>query len=311
MRFGLVTLLLSLSVAVASPAQAITGEEWVRLKVANLLRPGATFATVDAEMARFFDAADPEMKGVSQHSYDLLDQVKRAEKRAREIARVMAFDLDGDGVVTREELETGLAAQARQFFQQRGLGLGLGVGLGVEPTREQFLAVREKLMAPYLADDFRKDGRITLDEMQRAADQQPDYAPPFSERVPLDLSSRGDGVVTREDYEAALRRAYDSFDVDHDGTISAAAGEAAAASLRDLRMRQAAEEREARDAERFARILPKCGIPKASADAVVDRVTTDLGTGMSNLMLNDPKYPASVADVVVTAGSAPLYLQTA
>ena len=284
-----------------APAEATTGEEWLRLKIVSELRGPATFASVEAAMSRYFDEADLELKGVSKQSYEKLAQIERARSRAQEIARVMTFDLDGKGYVTREDLEIGLSVQARASFQQRGLA--------IEPTREQFVAVRDRLMAPYLADDFRKDGKITLDEMQRAADEKlGNRQTPESEHIPLDLSPRGDEVVTREDYEAAIRRVFNSFHPTHDGVVSQEEAEAASASVEEIMLAESKQRREAAAVIQLARILPKCGIPKASADAVVDRVTTVSGTGMSNITLGASNEPASVADLIVPSGASPVYL---
>ena len=167
-------------------------------------------------------------------------------------------------------------------------------------------------MAPFLADDFRKDGRITLDEMQRAADQQqPGFEGGYLERIPLDLSSRGDGVVTRDDYEAAIRREFNAFDIDHDGVISQQEATAALAATQELRMREQEELRAQREADVFAQALPKCGYPTASAEATVHVVSANRFTAVSDVVLGALRAPAGVADLVVPPGQTPVYLALA
>jgi len=105
------TMLLSAAVAFTvcfmyGPAQSQTGVDWARTRVVQGATEGATWQRVRQTMMRFFYDSDPEFEGVSNKSYDQVAAIQLARCRALRLSQSLGRDLNGDGAVTREELET-------------------------------------------------------------------------------------------------------------------------------------------------------------------------------------------------------------
>ena len=109
---------------------------------------------------------------------------------------------------------------------------------------------------------------------------------------------RGDGRVTREDYEAAVRRTFDSFDANHDGVLSQEEVASVFDSMREIERRESAEEFAMRAAADYARILPTCAIPRPSPEAKAYFVMATFTTAVSDVTFGNTGAPAGVADII-------------
>jgi hypothetical protein len=56
-----------------------------------------------ADVDRFFQS-NPDERGVSAQGIDDLRKIAVAQRRSQTIAQILAYDLDGDGSVTKEEI---------------------------------------------------------------------------------------------------------------------------------------------------------------------------------------------------------------
>jgi Ca2+-binding EF-hand superfamily protein len=273
-----------------APAQSQTGVDWVRIHIVQGATEGATWRRVQQFMMRYFYDSDPEFEGVSKKSYDQVAAIQLARCRALRLGQSLGRDMNGDGVVTREELEIALGPQVRQMLQ----------GL-VEPTRDQFLAARDKLVEKALAEAGSQDGKITSEQMVKAAEGSCKSNLREDMLVPLDLAADGGGVVTQAAYEAAVRRVFDEIDTDHDGILSGAELEIAKKNLAE----QAASKQ--RD-EQIAALRKTCGLPAVDSASEVAVVSIYQGSALSSVAIGDESAAVGVADVDVEDGDKPIYL---
>jgi len=164
-------------------------------------RIGAMFRYLDADRDGRLTPADAEA----------YDRGRVASLRAKAVAALVAFDVDGDGRVTKAEVVAGLRR-----------GLPLPPGLTTMDTPE---ATALSVMWAY---DANRDGSVDYDEMRSAP--LPDLGANPVEAL-LALAPRGaESLDEREARSAAATAVFDLLDADGDGLVDD--GEYAAASAR-------------------------------------------------------------------------------
>lgn len=196
------------------PASVETGEAWILLRIQPSLgrKNQASVEAVRAHMANVFLRADIDGGGFSQSDQDLAQKIARAKRRARELTQWLQRDLDGDGEVTRAELEVFYAVQARRPLRS--------ASISVEPSEAQIAEILGKLVSKALAADTNGDGTITFEEMTEALPGRQNIRP-ARVILPLELDPDGAGNVSKEEFLAAVDRVLASVDTDTNGTFSA------------------------------------------------------------------------------------------
>jgi Ca2+-binding EF-hand superfamily protein len=315
MRAAVALLFLALTCFAGAAAQdpRLGPDHWMRQRVEPSIRPGATLQQVKERVRDYFYNLDFDGTGVSARSYDIFLQQHRAKERATQINRLLALDLDGDGVITREEMET----VARIYAASTAARLPADP----RPDQERRRAGMATQIAHWLKYDRNGDGRITIDEVLAAAEDELDArekadgrprearrAHLVAELVPLALDANGDGIVSLDEYDAAVEAAFREYDDDGDGVISAA--EAQAHKHHADKMRKAALQaidQQKKDTALRER-LTGCALPSVPADAKLVLFGTDSGAAVSNVSLGGDDDVIEVADVVVEPGAEPLAL---
>jgi len=312
---ALVLLTFAASTAFADDLQ-LGPDHWLRQRVQLSIHPRVTSALVRDGMREYFYNSDFDGHGVSVRSYDIFFALRRGRERSAEIGSLVALDLDGDGVVSRAEIETVARYNAVRSTARSS------VDRYAAETRQRLAKTVADEVARRLAHDRNSDDRLTLDEIVAGGERMREAAEALAARsdrrtpderrarmvadlVPLALDADGDGVVSLAEYDAAVDAIFREYDDDGDGTISvaeAAAHKTHAGSLRkaavkvieDRRTEQALRERTA-----------GCALPTIPPDVGVVLFSTFGGSGISTVGLGGTEL-VEVADIVVEPGRDPL-----
>lgn len=152
---------------------------------------GSTIERYVASVVGQLRSADHNGDGLDRGDIELGKKIRRAQSRGSMIGQILRYDLDGDFVVTRQELE-------------QSLGNSAYAASGADNELRQF--------------DQDHDGRITLAE---AAQAQPSVRfDDMSANSLLALDPNGDGKLTPAELQPMAERAFKIVDRDGDGTIS-------------------------------------------------------------------------------------------
>ncbi|MCP3467243.1 EF-hand domain-containing protein [Bradyrhizobium sp. CCGUVB23] len=148
--------------------------------------------------------------GITEADLKLQYQLNEAAARAGTLPSLLQFDLEGDGVVTRAEVETFLAGSMITILMQQSGG-------DTAAAERQFQSAVTQAMAP----DTNGDGRIDAAEMLAIGAKRAIHFDSNSpQTIALTLDENSDGRVTREEYLQAAEAAFRRLDSDADGVLS-------------------------------------------------------------------------------------------
>lgn len=147
---------------------------------------------------------------ITEADLKLQRQINEAAVRAGALSSLLQFDLDGDGVVTRDEIETYLAGNMMMILLSQSRG-------DAADADRQFQSAVTQAMAP----DTNGDGRIDAAEMlATAAKHAIRFGGNSLQWVALTLDENGDGRVTRVEYLRAAEAIFWTIDSNGDGVLS-------------------------------------------------------------------------------------------
>jgi Ca2+-binding EF-hand superfamily protein len=249
--------------------------------LASRLTAGMTLANYLQSLRIEFAQLDADGDGViSPADVALHDAVAAAAMRAAEVQQIMSADLDGDGVVTEDEVRWTL--RYRNRMQGASQAANPRPALGALPQNRDGLSEEERLeqeVRRLMAADTSKKGRITWEDAIASIKARPGYAQAAlfgsGQRARQLLTLAGDGrdSVTLAELLAKGEAFFRTVDTDGNGTISLdelqayqqAAREQSGQPAREQTRRQAEEVRARKEAEAQA----ACTVPKASDAAKV------------------------------------------
>src|ERR1700754_3031259 len=88
----------------ATMASAETRNEWLIMMIGNSMRPEATWDQIRSQMFTLFYQSNPDERGVSTEGIENLRRIAMAQQRAQAMAHILTYDLNGDGIVTKDEI---------------------------------------------------------------------------------------------------------------------------------------------------------------------------------------------------------------
>ncbi|HZG27394.1 MAG TPA: EF-hand domain-containing protein [Ensifer sp.] len=225
----LATSMLNLSTSgPASDAQKSPVPGWLVSLVAQ-----GTESNLEKTQLRLTSVFDQVTNGSGVASYELFkwkEAALRAQRRSMLLSSMLTKDINGDGTITKDELDIFYAPTSTAKLQTN-------LGITVTPTKEQQAEILQKAEEKDFKLDTNGDGRITFEEMLQDANKKLEgenvgsYPSVLNSDKLMMLDANSDGVVTRDEYLASVTKAYKQVDTNGDGIISQQEMRAALASI--------------------------------------------------------------------------------
>ncbi|WP_338821610.1 hypothetical protein [Bradyrhizobium septentrionale] len=289
-------------------APASANSEWIINRMGGAMRADVTWEQVRSQMLAAFYQSNPDERGVTAQGIDDLRKIAAAQRRLQVVTQMLAYDLDGDGAVTKAEIITVMQPRARQMIHANGVQL--------EPTPEQVRLQLDRLVSEVLKLDADQDGVISAAEIRQEGQRQADQAnvswqQNAAQYVPMTLDANGDGAVSLAEYEAAVREQFAAIDQDRDGRISAS--EFADFGKRLNEARQAAQR--AREIQlrkqQLQTAVAGCDVPAVPREARLILLGAQEGKALSNAWIGNQDRVTYVTTVEIAPGPEPIYLALA
>lgn len=309
MRYFAVTTILAVAIAsTATPSLAQTDDESaVRTKVMRLIGSATTRSTmkmlVDRVM-RQYERQDVDGGGITASDATLSEELNAASRRASRMQRYIRLDLNGDGILTREEGERALKKDANKPLRS--------AAGNIQPTPDQVTETLRRLMEQRMPKDANGDGKVTLVEMYAAANAlatrrkiQSRYAK--ARMIGMEFDANKDKIVQRAEVEQATKKVVAAFDTDKNGEFSVSEVAKMNAEIRKAR----------RTYTPGTSTLPKlpprplrCDLPPMPQNAEVAVLTGNLATSMATVAFGSPDQLVGVVDIRIEPGDKKLVLFT-
>lgn len=224
-----------------------------------------------------FERIDLDGNGITQEDLDRRHLMDAARMRSTYVQRYLAYDLNADGIVTREEMENTIiwkssgnmsrssnSASARLRMQQR----------------------LKKLLEPFEKGDLNRDDVLDASEVFELAKNQAD----------TQLQKRSGRR------QSSLEGSIMSLDFNSDGVVSEQEFIAAISKLTP----ESSTGQRANSAVRF--VQPGCVVPQARSDEKLALFGVYEGTAVSSVTILGQDKPTSAAEVFIKEGKEPLYV---
>lgn len=234
-------------------------------------------ATVLAPLRQY----DTDLNGLDAEDIESVEDANEVRLRADRVRKVLINDVDGDGRVTREEVETTVRRQSRSRR-------------GVTPPLETDKRLQQ-MVATVMQADSDGDNVITFDEMR---------APPKAQRTGhrraessaaktlLTLDPNKDGRLTAEELTKLANDTFERFDKDGSGLLSADELEPLIAKLRS----------------NMDRPRQVCELPKPAANDQVVVFGTYEGQNTATASVVGMDRETSAGKITIEPGDKPLYI---
>ena len=294
---------IGLNPVLADSPPPLTADEQLILRMAPLLLRSKSLETAIKNQKRIFDNTDIDGDGVSARDYRLAKGLNDAGRRASILNTWLRKDLDGNGEVSREELEIVLGREARRSARNNSAKVAL--------TDDQVREIFTRRLEEALVVDVDKDGVVTFREMLKLANEKTFVDRPKLDSdlpVPLSLDADGDGRVSEEEFDAVLERVVSAVDTDGDGSLSEPEKKAAKETIRNLGKRASEIRHRERIAAKNREIAEACTFPAPPEGAEILYMSAYEGAALSTIALGGDDADVSVIDLRIEPGEPPLYV---
>lgn len=205
----------STNVVAAESGDRVNPETWLISK-SGFYRAGTDIVVIRDRLIQFhFYSVDADGNGISQSDFDLLDDLESARRRARHVTPLLQRDLNGDGRITKQELEKFFLKQAT-----RPMRSGL---ISIQPTEAQIRDIQQRLVQGALRADQNKDGVLDFAELMADAEnnnRKQRWRGRYDGRIPWSFDANKDGVIALSEFEMVVDRVVATLDQDRDGVAS-------------------------------------------------------------------------------------------
>lgn len=215
--FGLI-----LSAPASADEPSFESEQWFYRRTVDYLSVGPiqTERLASASEDAFFDSVADASGVVTAQSRQPVVRIHEAKRRSEFLKDYFQYDLNGDGQISRVEIEAVWMHREISFR-----GTFVPSDYLTQEVQEKTTREVDILMAP----DTNHDGVLTISELVEAAREaiKIPVSPAHGNKreaywtpVPAALSSKGDGEVTLDDYRRFAAMMAARIDKNHDGEIS-------------------------------------------------------------------------------------------
>jgi Ca2+-binding EF-hand superfamily protein len=309
------------TVAPSPPSQPVPEISPATKYLSQRLFQGQTLDTYLQQLHQQFRHADADMNGVVDAAdIEIHAKIGAASMRNMIVMMIMRADLNGDGIVSEDELRRLLRYERRQ---------NIPPSAAYPPVEDPIEAEVKTLMEA----DADHDGRITYAEAVGYSKSRPDYLRAVPTLIAtaqslMVFAPEGKSAVTLADIEPAAEALFRLVDTDGDGKLSQdeiktyrsrpdqpeeQARRAAQARMaeREQKKREAQETRkkaEEAHAKQEAEARIACVMPKASDAAKVVLLGAYQTEALSSVTIGYQDVSVGVGNVMVEPGSEPIYL---
>ncbi len=203
----------------SAKAPTKTADEALQSTAATYVSANRKVSYTRDNLLRTFYTTDADGDGkVTEKDYLLLNQIDKANQRSYMMQKWSKMDLNGNGTVEKQEMNTVFLSQASRPIRHQGIQ--------ITPSRDQMALILEKLVQKASGSDLDNDGNITFEEALKSAnrdvEQRNTRCRTFckNRRIPASLDKNGDEAVDLEEFKAEVELVLQAVDINKDGHIS-------------------------------------------------------------------------------------------
>lgn len=224
-----------------------------------------------------FERIDLDGNGVSQEDLDRKELMEAARSRSTTVQRYVAYDLNADGIVTRDEMENMIIWKSRRNLSRAGSSTS---------ARLRMKQRLKKKLEPFDKADLNGDDELTASELYGFAKSQAD----------AQRERRGDGR------QFTLEGSIMSLDFNSDGVVSEQEFIAAISKLTP-------ESTMGRRVKAAVRVVePGCAIPQVKSEEKLVLLGAYGGARMSSVTILGQDKLTWTAEAFIKKGEEPLYV---
>ncbi|TQV83820.1 EF-hand domain-containing protein [Denitrobaculum tricleocarpae] len=285
----------------------VSGEDWLWQRIFARTKQEPVRSAILKHMDAVYRKYEQDgVDGISQEDYDLGLQLARVKYRNDFLNRHwLPYDLDGDQIVTHQEVEAVSRNRVLKNFSVEGVR--------ILPTSEQLAELEREAVADTLKNLGEIGDGIDFSEAVMLAARMEEKTGVHrgvlgAIRSFMSLDRDDDLRVSRAEFDAAVLEAFARIDSNGDGLVDA---DEFAVAERERRAFKASYDKELK-ARRAARgvqyTLRNCKLPKVSPEHIFALVSARYSNAVANIVLGDHEDAALVEQIVVEPGQAKLVL---